>query len=465
MDEKNIDELLREKLKDYEKVPPAFVYDNIKAGISARQRKRRLIYWKVESVAAALLLAFGAGWQINELNSKGEKQTMMANHTISSENKESKMDVQKTETLSNSPSAHATNETDTQAKASRSSNQQLASKTGRSENNISVQQEPGLQKADPVKMYPVRSLGAKVENKDGFAATLQEKKVKRVPEELTLSTDQQIMEQNRQMAQARNASRRQNRWMVGAQVSPAMSVNRSSQSPEYASNMLSSSNTSQVDLGAGLSVEYKSKKRWSIQSGVYYAGLGQATANVSNVQKNEAASTDKGMEYFNTPVSIEASKIRLNSRAGVIELQNIPTGMAVASNIEDKLLSTSVVASNTRLIQDFQYLEIPLYLRYTLIDAHLDVELMGGVSSNMLVGNNTYLDNSNGKTLVGRTRDMQNMSYSSSLGLGLKYGISRRVFLNVEPRVKYYLNSLNNNPEVNYKPYTIGVFTGVSYSF
>jgi len=51
------------------------------------------------------------------------------------------------------------------------------------------------------------------------------------------------------------------------------------------------------------------------------------------------------------------------------------------------------------------------------------------------------------------------------LGMGFKYGLSRRISLNVEPRIKYYLNSLNSNSSVTYKPYTIGVFTGLSYEF
>jgi len=35
----------------------------------------------------------------------------------------------------------------------------------------------------------------------------------------------------------------------------------------------------------------------------------------------------------------------------------------------------------------------------------------------------------------------------------------------VEPRVKYFLNSLNSNSSVRYKPYIFGIYTGVSYEF
>jgi len=129
------------------------------------------------------------------------------------------------------------------------------------------------------------------------------------------------------------------------------------------------------------------------------------------------------------------------------------------------LVSNAVVVSNARFIQNFDYIEIPLYLRYTLLDSKFDVEMLGGFSSNLLVGNQTFMESNAGKSRIGSTRDMETMNYSGTLGLGLKYGLTKRVSLNVEPRVKYFLNSLNSNASVTYKPYTIGVFTGLSYEF
>jgi hypothetical protein len=91
--------------------------------------------------------------------------------------------------------------------------------------------------------------------------------------------------------------------------------------------------------------------------------------------------------------------------------------------------------------------------------------MLGGFSSNILVGNDTYLNRSAGKTYVGETRDMEPLNYSGTMGIGLKYGLTKHISLNVEPRVKYYLNSLSNNSSVTYKPYSIGFFTGISYQF
>lgn len=463
MNDKNIDDLFRDKLKDLEKAPPAYLFDNVMAGVTALRRKRRLLYWRIGSVAAALLLAFVAGWQISEINSRGNQQPVVVHQNASVQKEEIKSERQ--QTLSNEKAQPVTDENKTIPAAKRTNNNsQLASRNVPSEKNHADQSASSATVTVTQQMDPIRTIGVQVEQKEQFANVLETKKEEPAGDEITgPSVDEQIIQQNVKALQAQNDKQRKNRWMVGAQVSPAVNVNRSSHSTQYASSMLNASN-SKVDLGGGISVEYKPAKRWSVQSGIYYAGIAQTSGNLTS-SRGDYAYADIGMGYFNAPVNIVSDKMMMNSTAGVIELKNIPSGMVVGTNIEDKSLSTAVVVSDAKFIQNFQYLEIPLYLRYTLVDARFDVQLLGGISSNVLVGNNTYLDSNSGKSLIGKTQEMQDMSYSSTLGLGVKYGLSKRIYLNVEPRVKYYLNSLNNNPEVNYKPYSIGVFTGVSYQF
>jgi hypothetical protein len=233
--------------------------------------------------------------------------------------------------------------------------------------------------------------------------------------------------------------------------------------------MVNSSATNPVDLGGGISVEYKPGKRWSLQSGVYYSGMGQSSGNssASSSMSNDYAFANNGSKYFNAPVNIDtkSSNITMNGTAGVIEFNGVPSQIVLGTNLEDKSMSNAVLVSDARFIQNFEYIEIPVYLRYTLIDSRFDVEMLGGFSSNLLVGNQTFMESSEGKSLIGKTKDMEPMTYSGTLGIGIKYGLSKRIFLNVEPRVKYYLHSLNSSSSVTYKPYTIGVYTGLSYQF
>ncbi|HEX7584367.1 MAG TPA: hypothetical protein VF373_06730, partial [Prolixibacteraceae bacterium] len=69
-EDQNIDELFRKKLLNYEQEPPAYLLGNILAGVAGARRKRKMIFWKVAGIAAALLLAFIAGWQLNYMNNE-----------------------------------------------------------------------------------------------------------------------------------------------------------------------------------------------------------------------------------------------------------------------------------------------------------------------------------------------------------------------------------------------------------
>jgi len=468
--EKNLDELFRDKLLNYEKEPPSYLLDNILSSVSGARRKRKLVYWRVAGVAAALLIAFVAGWQLNDSAIQKTNQVVTAVRPSTPEkSSEAKNQVEKIMPANQAAPAKsqlASTETNSPIRNNqlKSITQSLKSET------IVLDAEPVVVASndETLLMKPLKSLDRLVDLKIENLTALQDKKSGDDSSGLTQkSIDQQIMEQNKQLLAVENKSKEKTRWLVGAQVSPEYNVSRGSQSQAYASNMLRSSSSNQVDLGGGISVELKKGKRWSLQSGVYYSGLGQTSGNTSSSGSQDMLYANAGSNYFNTPVKVDAisNRMSLNSNAGVIELSKIPSGLVVGNSLEDKTMNSTVIVSPTSFIQNFDYIEIPLYVRYTLIDARFDVVMLGGLSSNVLVGNQIFVEGASGKSLVGKTNDMQTLNYSGTLGMGFKYGLSRRISLNVEPRIKYYLNSLNSNSSVTYKPYTIGVFTGLSYEF
>lgn len=470
--DKNLDELFRDKLLNYEQEPPAYILDNVLAGVAGARRKRKIVFWRMAGVAAALLLAFVAGWQFSLNEGKDLKHPMVVSQPKIAqpevETKEAAIVAQIDEDKIPSESGIAS-----LAFANKSKEIGRAN-SGSIVGRTAILQETELAGTtnESTLLKPLKGLYRLLKHDAEPDNSLQISKLNRVAGEFVQkSIDQQIMEQNQQLILSQNESEKKGRWLVGAQVSPEYNVSRSSHSQVYASNMISSS-SNPVDLGGGISVEFKKGKRWSLQSGVYYSGMGQSSGNSSYSNRNLTVSSDlstnHGQEYFNAAVNIDSksSKMMMNSTAGVIEFSGVPSGIVLGTNLEDKTMASSaVVVSDTRFIQNFEYLEIPLYLRYTLIDSRFDVEMLGGFSSNMLVGNQTFMESNTGKSLIGSTKDMEAMNYSGTLGIGLKYGLSKRIYLNVEPRVKYYLNSLNSNSSVTYKPYTIGVFTGLSYEF
>lgn len=460
--EKKIDELFREKLQNFEQEPPAYLLGNILDGVAGVRRKRRMIIWRVAGVAAALLLAFVAGWQLKTSDIRNPENPVM----VSAPAETQKLDQP---VISAEPANLAIQKTQ-EAKTLIANNSAKGIRTQNIESkkisSIAALSAPEIVR-DVAVINPLRSVDRKLPLTYSGEKSLQVKKSSGNSDLLVeKSIDQQIMEQNRQQMLAESKFKDKTRWAVGAQVSPEYNATNGSYSKQYASNMLAAS-ASAADLGGGISVEVKKGKRWSLQSGVYYSGINQSAGNryPSNSKTNMDAIS--GSNYFNTAINVDASNntMSMNSRAGVIELNKVPSGLVLGTSLEDKSLANSVIVSPTSFQQDFDYIEIPLYLRYTLIDTRFDVVMLGGFSSNLLVGNQIWVEDSSGKSLVGKTKDMETMNYSGTVGVGFKYGISKHISVNVEPRLKYYLNSLNSNEAVSYKPYTFGVFTGLSYEF
>lgn len=467
--DKNIDELFRSKLQNYEQEPPAYLLENILAGAAGARRKRKIVFWRITGVAAALLLAFVAGWQFNSRNEIGTEPQVVVRQQSAPES--AIETAPETETLPVAPEniqlATATESSKNNKTSTKSFRKTLVSE----KTKLMAEALPVASNDETILLKPLKSLFGLLKQDLASANSLQQKNTVDLKDEYPeKSIDQQIIEHNRQLTMARTENTKKGRWLVGAQVAPEYNVSRSSHSEVYASNMLSST-SNPVDLGGGISVEFKKGKRWSLQSGVYYSGMGQSSGNSAYPNRNLVSSdysTEHGKEYFNAPVNIDSksSKMMMNSAAGVIEFSGVPSGIVLGTNLEDKsLASNAVVVSDARFIQNFEYIEIPLYLRYTILDSRFDVEMLGGFSSNILVGNNTYMESNSGKSLIGSTQNMESLNYSGTLGIGFKYGLSKRFYLNVEPRIKYYLNSLNTNSAVTYKPYSVGVFTGLSYEF
>lgn len=465
--DKNLDELFRDKLLNYEQEPPAYLLGNILERVGEERRKKRLIWWRVAGVAAALMIAFVAGWQLNNSSNRGIEQPFVAEQKQNDVQEkitqpETKPTQVKTAAITEDKNAVAI-DSDNQKQTMQVTRISKSKTTANNQETIENTTSPN----NLIALAPLKSLYKRLQSESELQTALrQTKKMENQPAFAEKSIDQQIMEHNRLMMLAESKTKEKTRWLVGAQVTPEYSVSKSSHNQQYASNMLASS-TSSPDLAGGISVELKKGKRWSIQSGIYYSGIDQSAGNKSVSDGKSSMDANSGSNYFNTPVNLSpsTSRMTMNSQAGVIELNKIPSGLVLGTSLEDKTFASSVIVSPTSFIQNFDYIEIPLYLRYTLIDTRIDVVMLGGFSSNLLVGNQIFVEDASGKSLVGKTQDMETLNYSGTVGLGFRYGLSKRISLNIEPRLKYYLKSLNSNSSVTYKPYTIGVFTGLSYEF
>jgi hypothetical protein len=172
------------------------------------------------------------------------------------------------------------------------------------------------------------------------------------------------------------------------------------------------------------------------------------------------------MASFSNKVRLESNQMVLNSVAGKIIMNEPPKGAEFQAELDNKFASVANNISMTgEFSQVFDFIEIPLYARFTLLDSNFDVQLIGGINAGIIAGNNAYISNGYGLQKVGKTEDISSFNLSGTIGFGLNYDIGKNLSLAVEPRINYFFNSINSSSEVNFRPYRIGIFSGLNYEF
>jgi hypothetical protein len=65
---------------------------------------------------------------------------------------------------------------------------------------------------------------------------------------------------------------------------------------------------------------------------------------------------------------------------------------------------------------------------------------------------------------IGEANNLNDVNFSGNLGLDVDYEINKQLFFNLSPMVKIQTNTFSSNSG-NFKPYVIGVYTGLNYRF
>lgn len=463
----NIDKIVREKFENFSVEPPVHLWSGISGQLEARRKKNRLAYIGWISAAAVVAIAFVAGWLLND-HSKHVVQAV-------AEQPKSEITVTPKTEIKSGDVADLSVEENTQdlieeSKTSIYTTNKVASLTLDKHQSV---QDASVYSGKTVQRYSLAELKSKKAefSTDDFSVLAEAAPSKNNEKVLDLSeNDRMIVAANSQMVV--NDNKKEDNWAVGAYLSPGYAAHTSSYSATYSQNMGSNATGGVNNLGGGISVQYKTGKRWSVESGVYYAQNTQSAGSTGNLkemsfyydQLNGLNGSDN-LGYANT-VDVEPGLIAMNSTAGVVAMASAPQGsellaIADAGNIR----MSATLTGNGTFSQEFDFVEIPLYLRYHLLDKKFGVDLIGGINAGWVVGNNAYLSNDYGKQYIGTTDDISVLNVLGTVGVGLSYDLSKRFSLAFEPRLNYFLNSISTNPDVVYRPYRFGLFTGIYYQF
>ena len=117
-----------------------------------------------------------------------------------------------------------------------------------------------------------------------------------------------------------------------------------------------------------------------------------------------------------------------------------------------------------KMVQQLGYIEVPLEVNYALVDQKFGVDLIGGLSSLFLVDNAVLLESRELVTEMGEANNVNSMNFSANVGMGLNYKFSPKLQFNLEPMFKYQLNTFSKTAG-NFHPFSVGVYSGVSFRF
>jgi hypothetical protein len=252
------------------------------------------------------------------------------------------------------------------------------------------------------------------------------------------------------------------RWSIAAMASPTYYSSFNSGS-DALSKQLTSSEQPLVSYSGGVAFSYKLSKRFSIQSGLYYSSLGQKVDGINSFSGFQQYQYTKGGPNFT--VLTASGTVYTNNPDVFLSSQGTNRVITAYSNDVFDPKKASLQPVSTSMDQNFSYLELPVVLKFKLIDKTIGINLIGGLSYNLLVNNSVYTTVDGSKYSIGKTEGLNPLTLSSSLGMGMEYNLSSKISLNLEPTFRYYLSPFSDATGSFIHPYSFGIFSGFSYKF
>lgn len=238
-----------------------------------------------------------------------------------------------------------------------------------------------------------------------------------------------------------------NRWQITSTVAPIYFSSASNGSPidqQFADN----GKSYEKNMSYGLGVNYAINKKWSIRGGVNKLTLGY---NTNNIVYYAGLSTLSASGELLSPSTIQENKnaiiiVEDNTAANTVSFDAVPGKKAGHLN------------------QTMGYVEVPVELSYKILDDKFGISLIGGMSTLFLNENSLSVVSPGMSTSIGKASNLNDVSFTSNIGIGFKYKFWKSFEANVEPKLKYQINTFSENAG-GFKPYFIGLYSGISFNF
>lgn len=475
---KNIDRLFQERFKHFEIDPDPSVWESIEARLDGKKKKRRVlpIWWKLGGVAAILAILVTIGL----VNYKSAESIAIPTEVVNTENSPQKgvqpeENTVKEDPESNQPLLNPENVEGQDAVVSSDKEKRMPKKiiSGReiaSKNNPSAEKQVQVTETErvSVKNNAITGNAQNTEVNKAIVSNNTSAEKEKLQDPLAIKTDAfnkaatedervatveddgkksllEVVAQQEEEKEKLLEEAGKKRWSISPTLAPVYYNTLGNGSPIH-SQFAENSKSGEVNMSYGVHVDYAVSKKLSIRSGINRVNYGYSTNNVE-FTSSIAAQSLPTIKYAPSARSIEVA-------------DNIASASAVQAS-ETTLENTVFEGA---MNQRFGYVEVPLEVKYRMLDKKLGVNLIGGVSSLLLTNNNITLESSGLVTEMGEANNLNSFNISTNIGLGVDYQMTDKLRLNVEPMFKYQLNTFSNDAG-GFRPYSLGVYTGFSFRF
>lgn len=510
---KNIERLFQERFRDFESEPPADAWKNISKELhpekEAQKGKKVIPLWvKLSGIAAALFVGFfavdsiffdtatqtditqtetlqkqdkndyeinSATQQIVENNSFIQSNENAVSEVANDENKtESQSEIEKTQIVFSEKKTETQNNTKhldnnkVKTQIINSKHNDIATaylpekekNTYLSENNFTdnktialekekVENENNLVLTENPKKYSEiitqtgsdlaqkrKSIFSDKENEETAFENTEEQKEKDSDELQQLLEKQQSEEDKEEQKMAFS------KWKITPNVAP-VTMNSLSQGSPISEDLATNSKDYQTLLSYGVGVNYAISSKLNIRTGINKLTMGYNTNDI--------------VVY----VATKSADVLANQTNLILDVNNPNLVIQPEGALAGEEYTTS---QKGYINQKLGYVEVPVELSYKLIDRRFGIDVVGGLSTLFLSENEVSVI-SNGKSMpLGEAGNLSNVHFSTNIGLGFRYELFKSFEASVEPMFKYQIGTFSRN-DGNFKPYILGLYTGLSFKF